>query len=276
MPLDSTQDMLRNFSTEYNSQESVRKYSFETAGHGINYLLRNEYARIYLEALELIGASARRPLHVLEFGCGAGMNIIGLLGMLDGRKIPIGSAWGTDFSPTLIDSAKQEARRAGSGRSAGKIAFHVARNEQLIEDLSKSTLRAPKDFESSFDLIFGVNTIRYCHRLGKQLDCARDIARLLRSGGVSVVIDMNDRFPAFRSHLMGSAEDPAETYLPSLEEYTAPFEAAGFEIVSKRHFCWIPHSAGPALTRVCRVMTPLLNTVARSRAMRSLVIARKP
>jgi hypothetical protein len=86
---------------------------------------------------------------------------------------------------------------------------------------------------------------------------------------------MNDRFPAFRSHLKGTAEDPAECYLPSLEEYASPFKTGGFEIIRKENFCWIPHSAGLALTLCCRFLSPLLNLVAPDRAMRSLVVARK-
>lgn len=89
------------------------------------------------------------------------------------------------------------------------------------------------------------------------------------------MIDMNNRFPAFRSHLKGSVEDPTECYLPSLEEYASPFEAAGFEIMEKKNFCWVPHSAGLALTLCCRLAGPVLNLVAPSRAMRSLVVGRK-
>ena len=122
----------------------------------------------------------------------------------------------------------------------------------------------------------GVNTFRYCHRLGKEQDCAADIYRLLRRGGICVNIDMNDRFPAFRSRFKGPVQDPVETYTPSLEEYASPFKTSGFEIIKKENFCWIPHSAGRALTLCCRLLSPLLNLVARSRAMRSLVVARKP
>ena len=85
----------------------------------------------------------------------------------------------------------------------------------------------------------------------------------------------NDWFPAFRSKLKHTVEDPAESYVPTLEEYAAPFKTAGFEILKKENFCWIPHSAGRALTFSCRLASPFLNVVARSRAMRSLVVARK-
>ena len=74
-----------------------------------------------------------------------------------------------------------------------------------------------------------------------------------------VNIDMNDRFPAFRSRLRRGTVSGVECYLPSLEEYGSPFKNAGFEIVQKGNFCWIPHSAGRGLTAFCAFMSPMLN-----------------
>ena len=50
------------------------------------------------------------------------------------------------------------------------------------------------------------------------------------------MIDMNDRFPLFRSRLKGTVESPEEAYLPSLDEYTTPFEQSGFEIMKSEQF----------------------------------------
>jgi hypothetical protein len=155
----------------------------------------------------------------------------------------------------------------------------VAKNETLLEDMSTRLGQELSRLENSFHFIIGVNTIRYCHRAGKQSDCARDIFRLLAPGGVCVVIDMNDRFPAFRStlknKLRGKKKQEEECYLPSLEQYTAPFQQADFEVLRSEHFCWVPHSAGRFLTAGLHAMSPVLNMVARSRAMRSLVVAKK-
>ena len=87
---------------------------------------------------------------------------------------------------------------------------------------------------------------------------------------------MNNRFPVFRSKLKGTVTDPVEAYVPTLEEYTSPFKSAGFDILQKKNFCWIPHSAGRALTYGCLLLSPFFNLIASSRAMRSLVVARKP
>jgi hypothetical protein len=92
-----------------------------------------------------------------------------------------------------------------------------------------------------------------------------------------VIIDMNNRFPLFRSALkrrFGMSKWP-EAYIPTLEEYASPFAKAGFEILRKEHFCWVPHSGGIVRTSLMRSLAPLLNLTVKSRAMRSLVVARK-
>jgi SAM-dependent methyltransferase len=276
MQMITTEKMNKSFLDEYNSREAVLKYSTNTAGQGVNYLIQHDYARVYDQAIDVCRATSDRPLRVLEFGCGAGMNLVGLVSRLQRRGISLERAWGTDFSASLIDTAAKEARTFLPAESRDKVSFHVARNERLTADLAPQVDCSAEKLLESFDLVLGVNTFRYCHRLRNAVDCASDIYRLLRPGGVVVMIDMNDRFPLFRSHLKGTVESPEETYLPSLEEYVAPFEVAGFEITTKDHFCWVPHSAGPALTAICCALTPILNVTARSRAMRSLVVARKP
>jgi SAM-dependent methyltransferase len=274
--MEKTEQINEKFREEYGSEDAVRKYTTGTAGFGINYLLQNDYARVYLDAVDsYLRTSPPRPLRLLEFGCGAGMNIISLVSLLERKGISVQCAYGTDFSERLVQSATEEVKALLAPVLAKKLSFHVARNERLLEDLAAARGKPADDLAGFFDLVIGVNTFRYCHRLGKQQECAADIHRLLRPGGVCVNIDMNNRFPAFRSHLKGTTEDPAESYLPSLEEYASPFKAAGFQIMREENFCWIPHSAGRALTISCRLLSPVLNLVAGSRAMRSLVVAHK-
>ena len=272
----TTEKMNENFLQEYNSSDAILKYSTQTAGQGVNYLIQHDYAQIYDRAVATCQQTSSAPLRILEFGCGAGMNLIGLVTRLESRGAPVERAWGADFSESLIASAGQEAATFLPPAQRRKVNFFVARNETLIADLSARSTEPGEKLQGSFDLILGVNTFRYCHRLNNALACATDIHRLLRPGGVVVMIDMNDRFPLFRSHLKGTVETAEEAYLPSLEEYAAPFERAGFELLTKDHFCWVPHSAGPALTAICRALTPVLNATVRSRAMRSLVIAKRP
>jgi SAM-dependent methyltransferase len=275
--MEKTGLMYRKFLDEYVSEDAVRKYTTATAGYGITHLLRSDYARIYLDVVDsYLRPLAAHPLRLLEFGCGGGMNITRLVSLFEEKKVPVEYAIGTDFSPRLVQAAGEEAKAFLPPHLAGKLSFYIARNEQLVQDLA-AELGREEDRIEPFDFIVGVNTFRYCHRLGKEMDCAKDIYRLLRPGGVCVNIDMNNRFPAFRSRLRASDQSrKEECYLPSLEQYTDPFKAAGFEIITKRNFCWIPHSAGHGLTLSCQVLSPFLNLVARSRAMRSLVVARKP
>ena len=269
------------FFREYTSQDAILKYTRATAGFGISYLLDHDYKTVYLDTLRQLSPEVRRRgLRILEFGCGGAMNLLHLVSVLSRDGFNVASAIGTDFSPVLIQAANKEAQSYLGPWERSQIQFCVAKNETLLEDLSAGLGQELSKLENSFQFIIGVNTIRYCHRAGKQLDCARDIFRLLAPGGVCVVIDMNDRFPAFRSalknKLRGKKDQEDECYLPSLEEYTAPFQQAGFEVSRSEHFCWIPHSAGRPMTRLLHSLSPILSTVAGSRAMRSLVVAQKP
>jgi hypothetical protein len=195
---------------------------------------------------------------------------------LERRGITVDCAYGTDFSETLIEAAKREIKNYLTPDQSKKVRFCVARNENLVEDVTKITGIDKTVLLGSFDLVFGVNTIRYSHRLMNENECAREISNLLTENGVCVVIDMNNKFPAFRSRLRDRLTKEAKAYyLPSLEEYARPFTSAGFEILKKDNFCWIPHSAGRGLTSLMKALAPVLSTLAPSRAMRSLVIGRK-
>jgi len=267
------------FFREYTSQDAILKYTKATAGLGISYLLDHDYKTVYLEALGCLPQQVRQQgIRILEFGCGGGMNLVHLISVLGQEGIRVESAIGADFSPVLIEAAKSEAKSYLGREEQGKVAFHVAKNETLMEDLSASLEKAKSELGNSFHFILGVNTVRYCHRAGKELDCAQAVLDLLVPGGICVLIDMNDRFPLFRSALKNRLrkQKEEECYLPSLEEYAAPFGKVGFEVLRKEHFCWIPHSAGRFMCRLLSRMSPLLNFVAHSRAMRSLVVARKP
>jgi SAM-dependent methyltransferase len=269
------------FFREYTSRDAILKYTRATAGFGISYLLDHDYKQVYLDALARLPQHVRQDgIRMLEFGCGGGMNLLHLASVLSRDGFNIDSAIGTDFSPVLIQAANKEAERYLPPNERSRVQFCVAKNEALLEDLSAGLGKEYSGLENSFHFIIGVNTIRYCHRAGKQLECARDVFRLLAPGGVCVVIDMNDRFPAFRSalksKLRGEKNREEECYLPSLEEYTAPFQQTGFEVLRSEHFCWIPHSAGRFMTGFLRSLSPVLDVVARSRAMRSLVVAKKP
>ena len=269
------------FFREYTSEDAILKYTRATAGFGISYLLDHDYKKVYLDAIKRLPRQvSQNGIRILEFGCGGGMNLVHLVSVFGRNGFNIESAIGTDFSPVLIQAANGEAQNYLAAGERDRVQFLVANNETLLKDLSAGLGKEGSSLENSFQFIIGVNTIRYCHRSGRELDCARDIFHLLGPAGVCVIIDMNDRFPAFRSALKnkvrGKHQREEECYLPSLEEYTAPFHQAGFEVLQSEHFCWIPHSGGQFLTSLLRTLSPLLSIAAPSRAMRSLVVARKP
>ena len=266
------------FFDEYTSPDAILKYTRATAGHGISHLLDHDYKAVYLRAIECLSPEIReRGIRVLEFGCGGGMNLIHLTSILAKSGVKVLQAVGTDFSPTLIEAARREAAKYLGEEQRRKLEFHVAKNETLIEDLASATKTSPSRWAGSFDLIIGVNTLRYCFRGQREMSCARDVMTLLPPGGVCVNIDMNARFPAFRSALKNKFRKvkEEECYIPTLAEYASPFEQTGFEILRKENFCWVPHSAGVLLCSTMRVMSPVLHAMAPDRAMRSLVVARK-
>jgi SAM-dependent methyltransferase len=267
------------FLRQYTSQDEILKYTKATAGRGISYLLDHDYKAVYLEALTFLPQQTREGgIRILEFGCGGGMNLLRLISVLNSKGIQVADAVGTDFSPVMIETAKREAKNYLQEQDLHRLEFYVAKNESLIADLSVSAGIERSRLRNSFHFILGVNTVRYCHDVKQEMDNARDIFDLLIPGGVCVVIDMNNRFPFFRSDLRNRLrwKKQQQCYVPSLEEYTAPFVKAGFEVLRREHFCWIPHSAGGLMCRLFRGLSPMLNAVAKSRAMRSLVISRKP
>jgi SAM-dependent methyltransferase len=268
------------FFREYTSQDAITKYTRTTAGFGIGYLLDHDYKRIYLDAIRLLPPGVKKGgLQILEFGCGGGMNLIHLTSVLKKEGIQVARAIGTDFSPVLIDAARSGAASDLAPEDQRKVEFYVAKNETLMSELSMSLKEPEAKLANSFHFVFGVNTTRYNHRANKEVDSAKDIFNLLVPGGVAVVIDMNDRFPLFRSALKQSitrSESEEECYVPSLAEYAAPFAKVGFEMLRTDNFCWIPHSSGVLMSRIMGGLSPVLNVVAKSRAMRSLVVVRKP
>lgn len=271
--------MKEKFLDEYSSDDAVKKYTKETAGYGITYLLENIYGQIYLNIVnELVKKEdIIEGLRLLEFGCGAGMNLIFLLNLLENHNIKVDVAYGSDFSEKLIESAKMEANKILSDSSLKKVNFYVASNENLHKELSDNLGSDQSDISNSFHFVFGINTFRYCHRLKKEKECARNIFNLLVRGGSCVIIDMNAKYPLFRSAVSDRLTKPKEEYyLPSLDEYVEPFESTGFEIITKKNFCWIPHSAKGITFNLCKLLTPILDKLVPNYAMRSLVIARKP
>jgi SAM-dependent methyltransferase len=270
--------MNESFLEEYRTPASLQRYTKQTAGHGISYLLQEVYGSIYAEVIRnhIPVERQRSGVRVLEFGCGAGMNLLHLVSIMAHRGIELERAYGADFSDKLIEAAGFEASQQLAVEHRKRVHFCVARNEALATEMSASLGVPQETLLGTFDLIIGVNTIRYCHRLRSELDCARGIQELLRVGGVCVVIDMNNEFPLFRSRIRDHmTKERQACYLPTLEEYARPFSTLGFEILREKHFCWIPHSAGPLLTSLMRALTPALNVLAPTRAMRSLVISRK-
>jgi SAM-dependent methyltransferase len=263
---------------EYTASENVRKYVTETAGHGIAYVLPKVYGPIYARLLRELAQhkSGSAGLRVLEYGCGGGMNLLWIARYLLQHHIPLEIAVGTDFSPQMTDAAAKEAALQLDPQHRRLAAFHTVANENLARQLPAAMGLPGNQGAGYFDFAVGVNTYRYCFRLKKELESAQGLYALLRPGGYSVMIEMNHDFKFFRSKRRNIDKPSDQTYLPTLDQYEAVFRQAGFEIVTKKNFCWVPHSASPALTTTLRAATPFLDLFFRRYASRSLVVARKP
>ena len=82
MSIQDSSAMSAKFLEQYSMEETICKYTRKTAGHGISYLLENEYGRIYLESIERYIPKSRLKtgIRLWEFGCGGGMNLLHLGG----------------------------------------------------------------------------------------------------------------------------------------------------------------------------------------------------
>ena len=156
-----------------------------------------------------------------------------------------------------------------------KIRFSVTRIETLGADGSGILNVLQAESSGSFHFIFGVNTFDTVTVVRTELACTKDLAALLTPGGVSLMMDMQRRFPASRSKLHDTKNPVEERCLPSHEEDSLPFGQAGLQALRKETCCWIPDSAGRTRTRVCRLLAPGFDLFGKSMVMRSLVVSGK-
>ena len=83
--------MKEKFLEEYSSEDAIKRYSKKTAGDGIEHVLNNVYGPIYMKYIEndILWRKVGEDLRILEFGCGAGMNLIYLVNLLNNNKIKL-------------------------------------------------------------------------------------------------------------------------------------------------------------------------------------------
>jgi SAM-dependent methyltransferase len=264
---------------EYNAEETISRYRRDTAGDGVSYLLRNSYGPIFVQAAhDVIRETGAKSLRIIEFGCGAGMALQYVVEALQLEGIEVELAVGTDFVPRMVEAATDELERFGSDAARASVRFVVATNEELASQIADGLGEPLESISGSFHLALGVNTFRYPVRHGNGAQAVEQLERLLTPGGRVVMIDMNDRFPYGAKPKRGEGRVPVRfgaAELPTLDGYAAPFAAGAFEVLEKRHFSWIPHSARGLRFRVARAATPILDRIAPDRAMRSLVVAKR-
>jgi len=162
---------------EYSTAENVQRYVSTSAGYGIAYLLQHVYGALYEEQIDKLVTQmgGKEGLRILEYGCGGGMNLIWIVKRLSDRRINLDFACGTDFSSKMVEAAKKEAAFGLPNTASSNVSFHTVANGNLSRDLPKILGRPLADLQESFHLIVGVNTFRYCFRLGTQTESANEI-----------------------------------------------------------------------------------------------------
>src|SRR5207248_2438625 len=157
MSITASSTMSAKFLEQYSMEETICKYTRKTAGHGISYLLDHEYGRVYLESIEKYVPESRLKagIRLWEFGCGAGMNLLHLVSLLQPQGIKLDFACGTDFSGALIAAARSETNEYMAADQINKVQFTVASNEDLVEGGAKGLGVDKDELLGSFDLVFG-------------------------------------------------------------------------------------------------------------------------
>jgi hypothetical protein len=183
----------------------------------------------------------------------------------------------------MIEAARLDLKQHGTPEAREHVRYVVATNERLGDEIAEGLGVSPDELKGTFHLALSVNAFRYAVRHETAGDTVAQLDHLLAPGGRIVVLDMNDRFPYGVKPRRRTPDDPPGRFprfgtqaLPSLEEYARPFREAGFEIVRTDYLAWIPHSASGLRFRLARAASGVLDRLAPTRAMRALVVARKP
>lgn len=259
----------------YDLAGNIKRYRSATARPGKHFMLRSTYLPAFLDSLSsAVRDSKAEAARTLEFGCGGGMATFYLADELRRRGVPVELMVGADLVPNMIAAARKDLADNGGEWTMERLRFVVAPHERLIDDLPVGLGLGLEELEGSFHLAFGVSTFRYAVQEGTAAHVVAQFHRLLAPGGRVVMFDMNSRFP-YGKHAP-QEKHASFSGVPTLDQYARPFSDAGFEIMRRDMLGWVPHSAKGLEFWAARAASPVLGLVAPSRAMRSLVIARKP
>jgi SAM-dependent methyltransferase len=278
---------LRNiYLVEYSQPTVIARYLSDTGVPAFTYLVRTVYTSIYQEIVKTLVSHnpERHGFRILEYGCGGGMNLVQLIRLFQAQGAQLTEAIGTDFSPPMIDAARNEAKQQLSVELNAVTTYVVARHETITRDLASGLGVSLGELQNTFDLILGVNTFRYAHRLKKDETFARELFTLLRPGGYSIMIDMNRGFRFVGSHAHDLCTRAKQRYyIPSVRQYSGPFLKAGFLITRARTFygltrlaSWVPASAEVPLHSLFWALRSALDTYLSPFARHALLIAKKP
>lgn len=181
----------------------------------LNHFLFRPSCLMFLEELARMQHEQRRPLDLLDVGCGTGT----LAGMVHASNLQMGYIMGLDFAMEMCVQARRKMLPVADGQ---RVAFVHGDSEHLPFD------------DASFDVVTCANSF---HHYPHQQQVVQEMRRLLRPGGRLMIID------GFRDNVIGWVVfDVIITWVEkavhhvSWKTMRAYFEAAGFKQVNQRKF----------------------------------------
>lgn len=203
------------------------KAAFETRVSDAHYSKSSEFERSCKRMmLEMVPAAP--PLHILDVGCGTGLNATWLAAL--GHTVS-----GVDLSPVAIEQ------------------FRAKGFEGYVCDVETQQLPVP---DGSFDLVYASYIIEH---LADTSTFLKEMLRILKPGGKALISTTNSAFWAYRilealGKTASEIQHPGHVRFFSKRSLKRDIESAGFRVteVSARHMYVILGSMFDALAPALR------------------------
>lgn len=194
--------------------EDLMRRSIGFSGRGHDFFLKAKADDLLDLARRLLGDPA--ALSALDVGCGTGL--------LDAHLRPIGDLHGVDVSEAMIEEA----------RAANPWAlYEVADGAKLPYS------------DGRFDFVLASCLLHHVPREERGA-VVRELARVTRRGGLTVVLEHNPLNPLTRLAVMRCEFDD-DAVLLGRREARARLAGAGLDVAEERYILVFPWRAGPLL-----------------------------
>lgn len=162
----------------FESPEQVERFYNSHKGRNRK---RSELVLLRLRALGFTGGA------LLDAGCGFGVHSAEIA-----RAFPLAQVTGSDLSEPIMELGRRHVTEAGV---ADRVKF-------VKDDVQKMAFP-----DASFDAVLSVNMFHHIERRAEMMD---EIARVLKPGGILLMLDMRRNFLGYFIHPYRAAFTPAE------------------------------------------------------------------